>query len=60
MSNGIKTLINPTIVPVPLADGTAAFLHLPQTLGHADADKIARVVKAMAVDTWPTRTDSAA
>lgn len=54
---GVKQLVDPIVVPIPLADGTAATLHLPKVLSHSDAEKIARVVKAMAVDTQPTKHD---
>jgi hypothetical protein len=52
VTSGFKPIDDPLAVPIPLADGTAAMVYLPQKLSHADADKIARVVKAMACDAW--------
>jgi hypothetical protein len=48
MTNDLKRPVDPLAVPIPISDGTIVMVYLPPELSEADADKIARVVRAMA------------
>jgi hypothetical protein len=41
---------DPIIYPIPLREGVIAKLQIPRDLTKEDADKIARVVMALAID----------